>query len=64
MAINRNKKAICGINITIPPKPGIIPSANKLVKSPAGILVFTHSLKLAKAVSIKSIGTPDQSYIA
>jgi hypothetical protein len=40
MEIKRNRKAICGIKITTPLKPGIIPSATKLVKGPAGRLFF------------------------
>ena len=39
--INRNKMAICGIKIIIPPIPGIIPSEIKLVKTPAGRFLFT-----------------------
>ena len=54
MEIKKNKKAICGIKITIPPKPGIIPSANKLVNTPSGSVDFTRSLKEAKVESIKS----------
>ena len=61
MAINRNKNAICGIKITMPPSPGIIPSANKLVNAPLGSTCFVHSLKEAKIPSIKSMGTLDQS---
>ena len=59
--INRNRKAICGINITIPPNPGIIPSVNRLVKTPCGNLFFKVSLKFAKVESIKSIGILLQS---
>ena len=59
--MKRNKNAICGIKITIPPSPDIIPSANKLVNAPSGNVFLTQSLRLAKALSIKSIGTEDQS---
>ena len=61
MAINKNKNAICGIKITIPPNPGIIPSAIKLVNAPFGNVLYVHSLKEAKALSIKVIGTCAQS---
>ena len=47
--------------MTIPPSPDIIPSANKLVNAPSGNVFLTQSLRLAKALSIKSIGTEDQS---
>ena len=56
MEINVNKIAICGIKITTPPIPGIIPSAIKFVNVPGGNTDFTQELKLAKAPSIKSIG--------
>jgi len=54
--INRNKKAICGIKIKIPPTPGMIPSLIKLVSSPAGKWVLAYEAKFAKELSIKSIG--------
>ena len=53
----KNKIAICGIKITTPPIPGIIPSVNKSVKTPAGKLLFAKSDNCAKVPSIKSIGT-------
>ena len=56
MAINKNRKAICGIKMTIPPKPGKTPSARRLVKSPAGKFCLTHSPIWANVWSIKSIG--------
>ena len=56
MEINKNKNAICGIKITIPPNPGMIPSEIKLEKSPGGKFIFSHSLKNVKALSIISIG--------
>ena len=60
----RNKKAICGINITIPPMPEIIPSATRFVSfPPPGNVVLTQSANKANELSIKSIGMVAQSYI-
>ena len=56
MEINKNKKAICGIKITIPPSPGMIPSVIKFEKTPGGKLIFNHSLNNVNELSIKSIG--------
>ena len=49
------------MKITIPPRPAMIPSANKFVNMPSGNVFFVHSLNEAKELSIKSIGIPDQS---
>ncbi|MNL18409.1 hypothetical protein D3C87_1395520 [compost metagenome] len=59
--INKNKKAICGINIKIPPIPGIIPCEIKLVKTPGGNSSPAKELKEANVLSIKSIGIFDHS---
>ena len=59
--MNKNKKAICGIKIKIPPIPGIIPCEIKLVNIPAGKTSADQALKLAKELSIKSIGTSDHT---
>ena len=56
MEINKNRNAICGINITIPPMPGIIPSESKFVNTPLGNESFVKELNLLKALSIASIG--------
>jgi hypothetical protein len=61
MEMNRNRKAICGIKIRIPPIPGIIPWEIKFVKTPAGIDSLAHVLKEAKVLSMKSIGIFDHS---
>ena len=62
-AINKNKIAICGIKIRTPPIPGMIPSANKSVRTPFGKLLFAKSEISAKVPSIKSIGNEAQSKI-
>ena len=56
MDINTNKIAICGIKITTPPKPGMIPSAMSLGTNQEGRLDFAHSLIDTKALSMTSIG--------
>ena len=62
MEMNRNKKAICGIKITMPPIPDTIPSANKSVTFPPfGKVFLIHSASPAKVVSIKSMGMVAQS---
>ena len=61
--INRNKKAICGIKIIIPPMPGMIPSESKSVNFPCGRLSLVKALNFEKVVSIKSIGMLLQSKI-
>jgi len=61
MEMNINKKAICGIKIRMPPIPGMIPCAIKLVNTPAGNFSLAKALKEAKALSIKSIGILDHS---
>ena len=59
--MNKKRKAICGIKITIPPIPGIIPSDTKSVNFPSGKFVLANELKLANVSSIKSIGILLQS---
>ena len=50
------------MNITTPPIPDTTPSAtNSVSLPPLGKLFLTHSAKLAKVVSIKSIGKVAQS---
>jgi hypothetical protein len=54
--MNKNKKAIWGMKITIPPIPDTIPSATKSVTfPPPGKVTLTHSAKLAKALGLKKI---------
>ena len=63
MDMNRNKNAICGIKITIPPIPGIIPSLKRSVNNPAGRVSLISELILLKLSSMKSMGKLDQSKI-
>ena len=60
MEINKNRKAICGMNIKIPPIPGMIPCESRFVKTPGGSVVAVQALSDAKVWSIKSIGIADQ----
>ena len=64
MDINRNKNAICGIKITIPPIPGMTPSLKRSVNNPAGRASLIRELILLKLSSMKSMGILDQSKIA
>ncbi len=52
MAINKKSMAICGIKMSIPPTPGIMPLVIKSFKTPFASFVFTSSLKSAKKPSI------------
>ncbi len=49
------------MKIKIPPIPGMIPCEIKSVKIPAGSSSAAKVLKEAKVLSMKSIGTDDQS---
>ncbi|MNY57374.1 hypothetical protein D3C86_1935690 [compost metagenome] len=62
--MNKNKNAIWGMKIKIPPIPGIIPCEIKLVSIPEGKCSPANELKEAKVLSIKSIGILDHSKIA
>ena len=61
LMMNIKRKAICGININMPPIPGMIPCAIKLVKTPVGNWSLAKALNEAKVLSIKSIGILDHS---
>ena len=58
--INRNKIAICGTKITIPPIPGIIASVKISAIGPAGKLVVANYWIDPNNSSMKSINGPDQ----